>query len=120
MVILQTIKCEFLTEKEVEQTKTGMIPPAQRDSSHNLDKDKNKVKEVTKERTRIVVGPSEETRDNGDLRKTIEIVHKDKDKKVSEESRRRKAAAADVESQPVATKKIREWDLPKVMRKIES
>lgn len=54
------------------------------------------------------MGPSEETRDNGDLRRTIEI-HKEKS---GDDSTRRRPLAA--EDDIVPPKKIREWDLPKV------
>ncbi|OQR74416.1 hypothetical protein BIW11_03424 [Tropilaelaps mercedesae] len=104
----KTIKCEFLTEEEVKQTKAGGVSTSQRESPQNAGKDKSK-KESPKERTRVVVGPSEDSRGNGDLRRTIEV----QKTKAGEESRRRKCTA-DEESQPAPAKKIREWDLPKL------
>ena len=111
----KTIKCEFLTPEQVEETKN---PSEAKPSNHAGRESRKEAKveareEVSRHRDREENGAGKAEGD--DLRRTLDN-HKDKDRLTSSEDRHHRHSRPEKDESPPA-KKIREWDLPKVSRR---
>ncbi|XP_003745514.1 apoptotic chromatin condensation inducer in the nucleus [Galendromus occidentalis] len=108
----KTIKCEFLTPDQVEDTKN----PSEAKPPHSSEREEKKEpradakEEAPRQRERGENGSGKAEGD--DLRRTLDN-HKDKDR-LAEDRHHRHSRPEREESPPL--KKIREWDLPKIQQ----